>query len=69
LENTKGQIKSTVKPITPVAEEGYYNDATQVDHSLTVKATKPKLYPKIEEKQKMAWEKEEKRSYMVLYVL
>jgi hypothetical protein len=29
LETMKGQIKSTVKLITPGAEEGYYNDATQ----------------------------------------
>jgi len=46
LENNNGKIRSDKELNTPRAEDGYSNEATQEDHPLTGKATKPKVCPK-----------------------
>jgi hypothetical protein len=53
LENRNGKIRNDKELSTPWAEDGYSNEATQVDHLLIDKATKPKVHPKTEVKQKM----------------
>jgi hypothetical protein len=46
LENKNGKIRSDKELSAPRAEDGYSNEATQVDHPLIDKATKPKVCPK-----------------------
>jgi hypothetical protein len=57
LEKKNGKIRSDKELSTPRAEDGYSNDATQVDHPLMVKATKPKVRPKTRGKTKNAFNK------------
>jgi hypothetical protein len=46
LENKNVKIRSDKELSTPRAEDGYSNEAAQVDHPLIDKATKPKVCPK-----------------------
>jgi len=46
LENKNGKIRSDKELSTPRAEDGYSNEATQVDQPLIDKVTKPKVRQK-----------------------
>jgi len=46
LENRNGKIRSYEELSIPKAEDGYSNEATQVDDPLIDKITKPKVRPK-----------------------
>ena len=69
LKTRNGNIRSNGKQITPRAEEGYCNEATQ-SGPLTHKTTKLRMQQNIRRKTKKGLDKRgNKRSGMVLYVL
>jgi hypothetical protein len=47
LENKNAKIRSNERTSIPCTEGASCNEATQIDHPLTVKATKLTVYPKI----------------------
>jgi hypothetical protein len=69
LETRKGNIRSSGKPRTPKAEEGYCNEATQgrpLTHSQSHQAQNITKHTEV--KQRMVWTKEEPREVIWCYM-
>jgi hypothetical protein len=67
LETRNGNIRSSGKPRTPKAREGYYNEATQ-GGPLTQSSHKDQnITERTQLKQRMAWTKEETREVIWCY--
>jgi hypothetical protein len=70
LKTRNGNIRSNGKQITPRAEEGYWNEATQsgpLTHSQSHQAQNAAEHTEV--KLRRAWARGNKRRGMVLYVL
>jgi len=70
LDTRKGDIRSSRKPSTPKAEEGYCNESTQggpLTHSQSHQTQNTVEHTEV--KHRRAWTKEETRDVMALYVL